>query len=134
LAALTLPSSGAASASAIAGNQGCSSRMADFIREYAPRHPRFVFTFTGTQTALLPLFEAASGPHSEVAFFPIDRNLFVLTLTYRATDPQVEYAQPVAREICRLAESKGGRYNGALALSGNEMIGADMSPPPAARR
>ena len=134
LAALTLFASEGASATGAVRSQSCASRIAGFLRQYAPRNPRFVFTFTGSQTALLPLFEAAGGPHSEVAFFPIDRKIFVLTLTYRATDPQLELAEGWAREVCRLGESRGGRYNGALALSVNEMIGADMSPPPAAAR
>ncbi|MEA3038404.1 MAG: hypothetical protein QOE79_917 [Sphingomonadales bacterium] len=132
--ALTLFASGAASAADAVASQTCASRVAGFVREYAPRHPRLVFTFTGSQTALLPLFEAAGGPHSELAFFPIDRRLFVLTLTYRAIDPQLELAEGWASEICRLGESKGGRYNGALAFLVNDLTGADMSPPPAPAR
>lgn len=116
------------------GAEACVGRIAAFVRRYAPQHPRFVFTFTGSQTALLPLWEAAGGPHSENAFFPIDRDTFVLTMTYRATNPQVGMAEWFGTTLCALGEGKGARYNGALAYSGNDMIGADMSDPPKARR
>jgi hypothetical protein len=111
-------------------DQSCPSRIANFVRQYAPRHPRFVFTFTGSQSALLPLWEAAGGPHSENAFFPVGREAFVLTMTYRATNPQIDLAESFAAMMCGLGTSKGGRYNGAIAYLGNDMIGADLSELP----
>jgi hypothetical protein len=119
-------------AAAVPEPQTCSSRIESFIHQYAKPQSRLMLTFTGPQKSLMPLDEAASGPHAEVALFPIDRTLFVLTIQFRVIQPNLDDSifKPWTRTICQLAEGHGARFNGVLAFSGNDMTGADMSPPP----
>jgi hypothetical protein len=112
-------------------DRDCKSRVAAFAREQAAPGRRLVFTFTGTQEAVQPLWEAASGPHTEEAFFPIDLKTFVLTITVHIERVETAFADQWAAQLCGYAG--GARYNGAVAYSGNDMVNADMSRPAAAR-
>jgi hypothetical protein len=131
LAALLVLFAADKAAAAAAEPQSCASRVQGFIRQYAKPQTTLVLTFTGAQNAVLPLAEAASGPSAEVNLFPIDRTLFVLTIEIHVVKPNLDTPifKPWTSTICDLAEGHGARYNGAIAYSGNHMIGADMSLP-----
>jgi hypothetical protein len=110
----------------------CRSRIASFALQYAKPHHRMVFTFTGSQEALTPLWEATSGLNAESTLFPIDRTLFVVTIQIPVIEPNItaEALEAFAGVMCDIAAAHGARYNGAVALVANDMIGADMSEPP----
>jgi hypothetical protein len=114
----------------------CQSRISAFVLQNARPQGRFVLTFTGTQRALQPLWEDISGSDVETTLFPIDRAMFVLTIRAGVVEPRATKSEldSWAGRICNLATANGARYNGALAYSAadkNDMIEADMSPPPA---
>ncbi|MFL6862495.1 MAG: hypothetical protein ACJ8DZ_05795 [Allosphingosinicella sp.] len=106
----------------------CKASVAAFVRKNAIAGQRLVFTFTGTQEALTPFSEAIAEPPGETAYFPIDRGTFVVTLQVRVQNVDLGKADYWAGRLCGLLPAKGARYNGALAISGNRMVDADMAP------
>jgi hypothetical protein len=102
---------------------------------------RVVITFTGSQTALLPLDERAD-PRFESTLFPVSRENFVLTLQVRSTQVSPSAAPVFAQRVCSLGVSNGGRFNGVLSfkfesmtsggrtLTRNHMTDAVMAEPP----
>ena len=114
-----------------APDRGCQSRITEFVREHATEQRRIVLSFVGTQEALQPLWEASSTPRVETAFFPIDSSLFVLTIQLRVAGPNPRAADSFAKVLCDLVPPRGVRYNGAIAMAGNDIVGADMSSLPA---
>ena len=113
--------------------QDCTSRVVAFTRKNAIEGYRLLFTFTGTQDALLPLWEGTSAPSVETSLFPIDRGTFVATITVRVRTAKPWHAEAWAAELCRFLPPTGARYNGAIAHRGNDMVDADMSEPALSR-
>jgi hypothetical protein len=109
--------------------KNCASRVAAFTRKNAIEGYRLLFTFTGTQDALLPLWEGTSAPSVETSFFPVDRNTFVAEISVKVRTPNPAMADTWAAELCRFLPATGARYNGAIAHLGNDIVDADMSEP-----
>jgi hypothetical protein len=106
----------------------CKASVAAFVRKNAVAGRRLVFTFTGTEPALTPFSEAISEPAAETTYFPIARDLFVVTLQVRVENADLGKADEWAGRLCALVPARGARYNGALAISGNRTVDADMAP------
>ncbi len=108
-----------AAAAPTSPSAGCETSVSRLVGA-ADSDTRVVVTFTGSQTALLPLDEKID-PRFESTLFPVSRDTFVLTLQMRPAQLDPSTATAFAKQVCSLGISNGGRFNGVMSFKFESM-------------
>lgn len=93
----------------------CEQSTLQLLGSASGSDSRVVITFTGSQSALLPLDERVGGA-AESTLFPIGTDSFVLTVQVRPSATPLADVASFAKQVCSIGTSSGGRFNGVMSF------------------